>query len=100
MTQGKQYSINDNSIFSAGLFNSGLESDMDPCFMNLTAPQELNFMGSKLTRSKSRKSFIKKRSGDQEPYTLLRKGSDKLLRKGSDKIKAVYNFRKYKANNY
>ena len=60
--------------------------------MNLTTPQELNFMGSKLTRSKSRKSFRKKRSGDQEPYSLLRKGSDK--------IKAVYNFREYKASNY
>ena len=44
---------------------------------------ELDFMQPKLTRSKSRKSFRKKR--DQEPY--------KLLRKGSDKIKAVNNFR-------
>ena len=62
------------SIFSGGLFTSGLEPDIDP---------EPDFMGPKLTRSKSRKSFRKKR--DQEPY--------KLLRKGSDKIKAVNNFR-------
>ena len=33
---------------------------------------ELDFMRSKLIRSKSRKSFRKKR--DQEPYKLLRKG--------------------------
>ena len=71
------------SIFSGGLFTSGLEPDIDP---------EPDFMGPKLTRSKSRKSFRKKRSGDQEPYTLLRKGSDK--------IKAAYNFRKYKASDY
>ena len=62
------------SIYSGGLFTSGLEPDIDP---------EPDFMGPKLTRSKSRKSFRKKR--DQEPY--------KLLRKGSDKIKAVNNFR-------
>ena len=79
-------------FYSDGLFNSGLESDIDPCFMNLTAPQELNFMGSKLTRSKSRKSFRKTRTGDQEPYNLLRKGSNK--------IKAVNSFRKYKASKY
>ena len=62
----------DISIFSGGLFSSGMEPD-----------PELDFMRPKLTRSKSRKSFRKKR--DQEPY--------KLLRKGSDKIKAVSNFR-------
>ena len=59
-------------LFSGDLFSSGMEPD-----------PELDFMKPKLTRSKSRKSFRKKR--DQEPY--------KLLRKGSDKIKAVNNFR-------
>ena len=69
-----------------------MESSRVEFLMNMTAPPEPDFIGPKLTRSKSRKSFRKKRSGDQEPYSLLRKGSDK--------IKAVYNFREYKASNY
>ena len=69
--------------------------------MNMSAPPVLDntppkpdvIDGPKLLRSKSRKSFRKKRSGDQEPYNTL-------LRKGSDKIKAVNNFREYKASNF
>jgi len=69
------------------------ESSRVEFLMNMSAPPEPEFIsGPKLVRSKSRKSFRKKRSSDQEPYTLIRKGSDK--------IKAVYNFREYKASNY
>ena len=78
------------------LFSSGelfFESSRVEFLMNMSAPPEPEFIGGpKLVRSKSRKSFRKKRSGDQEPYALIRKGSDK--------IKAVYNFREYKASNY
>ena len=78
------------------LFSSGelfFESSRVEFLMNMSAPPEPEFIsGPKLVRSKSRKSFRKKRSSDQEPYTLIRKGSDK--------IKAVYNFREYKASNY
>lgn len=78
------------------LFSSGelfFESSRVEFLMNMSAPPEPEFIsGPKLVRSKSRKSFRKTRSGDQEPYNLLRKGSNK--------IKAVNSFRKYKASKY
>ena len=78
------------------LFSSGelfFESSRVEFLMNMSAPPEPEFIsGPKLVRSKSRKSFRKTRTGDQEPYNLLRKGSNK--------IKAVNSFRKYKASKY